>query len=96
MSLKLSRGKVNLITQLIIDFIETDEDLDYQCELSQLRLSLFHKIMDELRNFEEIETEAKEKIESIKKNIPEGSQEWQILFRKYCREAIEKFPRSWN
>jgi len=96
MSLKLSRGKINFITKLIVDTIENDDELDYAGELSQLRLKVFNTIKGELEYFEEMEENAREKIRSIKKNIPEGSQEWQILFRKYCRETMEKTARNWN
>ena len=46
--------------------------------------------------FEDIETMAHEKIISQKKNIPEGSREWEILFRKYSNEELNKLGRIWD
>ena len=55
MSLKLSRNKVNHLTRLIVDYIENNEELDYAEDIGNIRMKVFHLIMDELRVFEDIE-----------------------------------------
>ena len=57
---------------------------------------IFYFILDELKMFEDIETAARDKIISQKKNIPEGSREWEILFRKYTGEQLDKLGRLWD
>ena len=37
MSLKLSRNKVNHITKQIVDYIESDEDSDYNVDIGEVR-----------------------------------------------------------
>jgi hypothetical protein len=37
-----------------------------------------------------IDQAARLKVASHKKNIPEGSQEWEILYRKYYQEEVKK------
>ena len=96
MNLKLTRGKVNYISRLIVDYIQNNDEIDYSIDLNQLRLRVFSIVMDELHFFEKIEEQARQKIQTIKKTIPEGSQEWQILFKKYCFEALEKTAKNWN
>ncbi len=96
MSLKLSRNKVNYLTRLIIEYIENNEELDYVEDIGDIRLKLFHLIMDELRMYEDIENRAKERVKSQKKNIPEGSREWEILFRKYANEELNKLGKVWG
>lgn len=96
MSLKLSRNKVNYLTRLIIDYIEINEELDYVEDIGNIRLKLFHIIMNELRMYEDIENNAKERVNSQKKSIPEGSREWEILFRKYANEELNKLGKVWG
>jgi len=96
MSLKLSKNRVNFLTKLIVDSIQSSEDIDYTDDLGNIRFKIYHFIMDELKMFEDIETLAREKIISQKKNIPEGSREWEILFRKYTGEELNKLGRIWD
>ncbi len=95
MSLKLSRNKVNYITKLIIDYIQQNEELDYIGELENIRFKTFHLIMNELKAFEDIEEKAKYRISSQKKSVPESSREWEILFRKYSNEELDKLGKIW-
>jgi len=96
MSLKLSKNRVNFLTKLIVDSIESSEDIDYSGDLGNIRFKVYHFILDELKLFEDIETRAREKIISQKKNIPDGSREWEILFRKYTGEELNKLGRVWD
>ena len=96
MSLKLSRNKVNCLASLITQFIERNEDLDYMGDIGNIRLKVFHLVMDELRLFENIEESAKERMRTQKRNVPEGSREWEILFRKYVAEDLCKLTKFWD
>ena len=96
MSLKLSKNRVNFLTKLIVDFIQSSEDIDYTEDIGNIRFKIYHYILDELKMFEDIETMAREKIISQKKNIPDGSREWEILFRKYTGEELAKLGRIWD
>lgn len=96
MSLKLSRNKVNCLASLITTHIESSEDLDYSIDIGNIRLKVYHLIMEELRLFEEIEERAKERMKTQKRNTPEGSREWEILYRKYINEDIDRLPKFWE
>ncbi|MBU4268170.1 MAG: DUF507 family protein [Acidobacteria bacterium] len=96
MSLKLSKNRVNFLTKLIVDSIQNTDDIDYTDDLGNIRFKIYHFILDELKMFEDIETRAREKIISQKKNIPEGSREWEILFRKYTGEELNKLGGVWD
>lgn len=96
MSLKLSKNRVNFLTKLIVDSIQNTEDIDYTDDLGNIRFKIYHLILAELKMFEDIETLAREKIISQKKNIPDGSREWEILFRKYTGEELNKLGRVWD
>ena len=96
MSLKLSKNRVNYLTKLIVDYIQQSDDIDYLEDLGNIRFKIYHFILDELKLFEDIEILAQQKIVSQKKNIPEGSREWEILFRKYSNEELAKLGRIWD
>jgi hypothetical protein len=96
MSLKLSRNKVNCLSNLITSHIEKNEDLDYHGELGNVRFKIYHLIMDELKAFEQIENNAREKMKTQKRNVPDGSREWEILFRKFVSEDLSKLPKLWD
>ena len=40
------------------------------------------------RSFEDIDKAARHKVEAQKRAIPEGSAEWEILYRKYYEEEM--------
>lgn len=80
MSLKLSRNKVNCLSSLITTHIQNNEELDYMIEVGNIRLKTYHLIMDELRLFEQIENHAREKMQTQKRNVPDGSREWKFCF----------------
>lgn len=96
MSLKLSRNKVNCLAALVTEYIQETEEIDYFGEIGNIRFKIFHLIMDELKLFERVELTAKERIKIQKRSVPEGSREWEILFRKYITEELGKLGKLWD
>lgn len=96
MSLKLSRNKVNCLSSIITNHIEKSEDVDYNGDIGNIRFKIYHLIMEELRLFEQVENKAKEKMTNQKRGIPEGSREWEILFRKYVTEELNNLGKFWS
>jgi len=47
-------------------------------------------VNEELKKEETLDQEARKKIASQKKTVPEGSLEWDILYRKYYAEEVKK------
>jgi len=95
MTFKLSRNKVNFLASLITEYIKDNEELDYNGDIGDVRMKIFHIIMEELRLLNQIEDDAKERVKSQKRSVPEGSREWEILFRKYAFEELDKLGRLW-
>ncbi len=96
MSLKLSRNKVNCLASLVTNYIEKNEDIDYMADIGNIRFRIFHLIMDELKLFEQIENMAKDRVKTQRRSVPEGSREWEILFRKYVTEELAKLGKLWD
>ena len=96
MSLKLSRNKVNCLASLVTSYIERNEDIDYMGDIGNIRFKIFHLIMDELKLFEQIENLAKDRVKTQRRSVPEGSREWEILFRNYVTEELAKLGKLWD
>ena len=88
--MRISRDKVNKVAHVVSDALADTDQVDFVEDRNTIRLEI-RKILEELLNQEEkIDTAAKAKIESQKRTILEGSQEWDILYRKYYNEEVKK------
>jgi hypothetical protein len=87
---RISRDKVNKVAHVVTDALAETDDLDFIEDRNTIRLEV-RKILEELLNQEEkIDQAARHKIENQKRTILEGSQEWDILYRKYYTEEVKK------
>jgi hypothetical protein len=88
--MRLSRDKVNKIAHVISDALADTPQVDFLEDRNTIRLET-RKILEDLLNQEaKIDQMARQKIESQKRTILEGSQEWDILYRKYYNEEVKK------
>ncbi len=88
--MRISRDKVNKVAHMVTDAIADMDDVDFLEDRNTIRLEV-RKILEELLNQEaKIDQSARQKIESQKRTILEGSQEWDILYRKYYNEEVKK------
>jgi uncharacterized protein len=87
---RISRDKLNKLAHVVSDILaETDEAEfleDRNTIRQEARKALENLLMQETR----IDQAARLKIQSQRKIIPEGSQEWDILYRKYYNEEVKK------
>jgi len=87
---RVSRDKVNKVAHVITDALAGMDELDFVEDRNTIRLEV-RKILEELLNQEEkVDQAARHKIENQKRTILEGSQEWDILYRKYYNEEVKK------
>ncbi len=88
--MRVSRDKVNKVAHVVTDALAEMDDLDFIEDRNTIRLEV-RKVLEELLNQEEkIDQAARHKIENQKRTILEGSQEWDILYRKYYTEEVKK------
>jgi hypothetical protein len=87
---RISRDKVNKVAHVATDALAGMDELDFVEDRNTIRLEV-RKILEDLLNKEEkIDQAARHKIENQKRTILEGSQEWDILYRKYYTEEVKK------
>ena len=67
-----------------------EEEVEFYEEESDIRLETARIIQEELRDDEVIDQAVRYKIESQARDIPEGSEEWDILYRRYYDDEMGK------
>jgi hypothetical protein len=88
--LKLSREKILRLSHLVLDYLNTDDGIEYFADPQEIRQQIVKLISDEMRTDEAIEAIVRRKIETQKRPIVEGSDEWDILYRKYYEEEVSR------
>jgi hypothetical protein len=87
---RISRDKVNRVAHMVADALAEMSEVDFVEDRNSIRLEI-RRLMEEVLNQEaKIDAAARQKIESQKRTILEGSQEWDILYRKYYNEEVKK------
>ena len=88
--MRISRDKVNKVAHVVTDALAELKEVDFVEDRNTIRLEV-RRLLEELLNQEaRIDQSARLKIESQKRTILEGSQEWDILYRKYYNEEVKK------
>ena len=88
--MRLSREKVNKLAHAVADSLADMPQVDFVEDRNTIRLEA-RRVLEELLNAEaKIDAAARQKIESQRRTILEGSQEWDILYRKYYNEEVKK------
>ena len=88
--MKLSREKILRLSHLILDRLNHDEDVEFFMEPQELRGEIVRLISEEMKADEAIDVLVRRKIESQKRPIVEGSDEWDVLYRKYYEEEVAR------
>lgn len=88
--MRLSRDKINKLAHTVADTLATIDEVDFLEDRNTIRQES-RKILEQLAAEEaKLDEAARHKIETQKKTILEGSQEWEILYRKYYNEEVKK------
>ena len=91
--MKLSREKILRLSHLILDHLNKDEEIEYYADPQEIRQEIVKMISDEMKADEAIDALVRRKIETQKRAIVEGSDEWEVLYRKYYEEESSRHRR---
>jgi hypothetical protein len=87
---KLSREKILHLSHLILNHLNADDQVEFFADLQEIRQEIVKLISDEMKTDEAIDALVRRKIESQKRTVPEGSEEWEILYRRYYEEEVAR------
>jgi len=89
--MKLSRDKIIDISHKLMAALRKARYARMKIEENEIRLEIVRAMMDLLALEEKVDRAARQKIRSQKREIPEGSEEWELLHRRYYAEELKKF-----
>ena len=88
--MRISRDKVNKLAHTVADTLAEIPECDFLEDRNTIRQEA-RKALEELLTAEtKLDAAARLKIASQRKIILEGSQEWEILYRKYYNDEVKK------
>jgi hypothetical protein len=88
--MRLSREKTIRLSHVITDVLVASEDVEFIEDRDTIRQKIVQILQDLLKEEEAVDAEVRQKIGSQKKEILEGSEEWDVLYRKYYAEEMRR------
>jgi hypothetical protein len=88
--MRLSREKTVRVSHKIIDVLVSLDEVDFIEDRDTIRLEIVNILTALLKVEEQVDTEVRTKITSQKREILEGSEEWDLLYRKYYAEGLKR------
>jgi hypothetical protein len=89
--MKLSRDKITDISHKLVVVLKKSRDLRMKRDQNDVRLEIVKAFTEILQVEEKADRAARDKVRSIKRDISEGSEEWDILQKRYYAEELKKF-----
>src|SRR5579859_6937779 len=89
-SMKLSRDKINDISHKVVAALRKSRDFRLKRQPNDVRLELVKIMTDLLQTEEKVDRAARTKIRTQKREISEGTEEWDLLHRRYYAEELKK------
>jgi uncharacterized protein len=90
-AMKLSRDKVTDISHKLVDMLRKSRELRLKDKNpNNVRLEIVRVMTEILMAEDKVDRTARQKVRSQKREIPEGSEEWDLLHRRYYSEELKK------
>jgi uncharacterized protein len=90
-AMKLSRDKINDVSHKLIEMLKKARELRLKNKDSNVvRLEIVRVMTDLMMVEDKADRASKTKIRTQKREIPEGSEEWDLLHRRYYAEELKK------
>jgi hypothetical protein len=88
--MKLSRDKINDISHKVVSSLRKSREFRLKRDPNDVRLELVRVMTELLQTEEKVDRAARTKIRSQKREISEGTEEWELLHRRYYAEELKK------
>lgn len=90
-SMKLSRDKIIDISHKTVSALRKARQVRLKKQPNEVRLEIVRHITELLQTEDKVDRAARQKVRSQKREIPEGSEEWDLLMHRYYAEELKKF-----
>jgi hypothetical protein len=88
--MRLSEDRISHISHLIQDMLIRNRNIDVLQSEERVLRETKRTIADELKFEDEADEAARRTIQSLSRRVPEGSREWDVLYRKYVEEEMNR------
>jgi hypothetical protein len=88
--MRLSREKIVRLSHVVTDVLVASDDVEFVEDRATIRQNVVDILTALLKDEEQVDTQVRQKIASQKKEILEGSEEWDVLYRKYYAEELRR------
>jgi hypothetical protein len=88
--MKISRDKVTDMSHKIVSALRKSREVRLKKDQNEVRLDIVRSITELLQAEDKVDRTARQKIRSQKREIPEGSEEWDLLLKRYYSEELKK------
>jgi hypothetical protein len=88
--MKLSRDKINDLSHKIVAALRKSRDFRLKRDSNDVRLEMVKVVTELLQTEEKVDRAARAKIRTMKKELGEGTEEWDILHKRYYAEEMKK------
>ncbi len=88
--MRVSRDKLNKMAHMIADVLAETDECEFLDDRNAIRQEARKALEKTLTEEMKLDQAARQKIASQRKIIVEGSQEWDILYRKYYNDEVKR------
>ncbi len=88
--MKLSRDKINDISHKLVTALRKSREARLKKSMNDVRLEMVREITELLHLEDKVDRAARLKIRTQKREITEGTEEWDLLLRRYYAEELRK------
>ena len=88
--MRLSREKIVRLSHQITEVLVSSDEVEFIDDRDTIRQQIVQIMTAMLRDEEKIELEVRKRITSQKKEILEGSEEWDVLHKKYYQDELRR------
>jgi len=89
-AMKLSRDKINDLSHKIVTALRKSREVRLKRDPNEVRLEIVKITTELLQTEEKVDRAARTKIRTQKREITEGTEEWDLLHKRYYAEELKK------
>jgi hypothetical protein len=91
--MRLSHERCVHLSHQVINVLEDDEEVEFLRDANDIRLKILQILESEMAHQDEVEETIRRRILTQRRDLPEGSAEYDLLFRRYYEEEMKKVKR---
>jgi hypothetical protein len=88
--MRLTREKIVRLSHQITEVLVSSNEVEFVEDRDTIRQEVVQILTDTLRDEEKADAEVRKRITSQKREILEGSEEWDVLYRKYYADELRR------